>query len=127
MVLALPAALKAQEVETITAPGGGTFTVPQRVYELAVETWGAGGSGGASNGGGGGGGAYSRHVLDVSPGDRYSYEVGRSASSGSYSPGGDSWFGSRSLILAKGGNSASGRTGADGGSAQDGAGAVRYR
>ncbi len=126
-MLSLPALLKAQEVETITTPGGNTFTVPSRVYEITVETWGAGGSGEGTNRGGGGGGAYSRQTLEVSPGDSFTYQVGGGAPAGSDGPGGDSWFGSRSLILAKGGNSASGRTGADGGSAQDGAGAVRYR
>ena len=40
MMLSLPALLKAQEVETITTPGGNTFTVPSRVYEITVETWG---------------------------------------------------------------------------------------
>lgn len=126
-LLAMPAALQAQEVETIAQPGQGAFTVPGRVYELTVEAWGAGGSGEGSNRGGGGGGAYSRQILEVNPGTIFTYQVGGGAPSGSNSPGGDSWFGNRSLVLAKGGSSATGLAGALGGAAQGGVGSVRYR
>ncbi|WP_264673059.1 DUF6701 domain-containing protein [Marinobacter sp. C1S70] len=121
-----PDSSSAETVQTITKPGEDTFNVPARVYEINVELWGAGGSGEGANRGGGGGGAYSRQLMEVDPGSDILYQVGQGAPSWTDNPGGDSWFGSRSLVLARGGESASGRSGASGGSAQQGVGSVRY-
>lgn len=99
----------------------GTFTVPVGVTSITVEAWGGGGKGGTrtSNGGagGGGGGAYVRSVMTVTPGTTYTVTVG--AGSTSTAAGGDSWFGSNTTLLAKGGESVANNTtgGGNGGAA----------
>ncbi|MFZ1703296.1 MAG: Ig-like domain-containing protein [Saprospiraceae bacterium] len=119
-----------------TVPGTYTFTVPEGVTSLTVDTWGGGGRGGSrtssSNGtGGGGGGAYSRHTFSVVPGQSYVVNVGAGSVSNS-SSGDDSWVSiddiSNAIVLAKGGNSAAtnSTSGASGGSASSGIGSVRY-
>lgn len=97
-----------------TFSSSGIFTVPAGVTQITVECWGGGGNGGArtSNGiaGGGGGGAYARKLVTVTPGN-YTVTVGSS--------GQDSWFGTNSTVLAKGGSTPIGNvtTGASGGAA----------
>jgi len=99
----------------------GTFTVPVGVTSITVEAWGGGGKGGTrtnnGGGGGGGGGAYVRSVMTVTPFTTYTVTVG--AGSTSTSDGGDSWFGSATTLLAKGGESVANNTtaGGDGGTA----------
>lgn len=116
----------AQNSQTFNADG--TFNVPAGVTEITVECWGGGGKGGTrtSNGvsGGGGGGGYSRSVLTVVPSNSYTVSVGAGATG--TSAGGDSWFGSSSTILARGGNSVSNNNanGASGGAV--GIGDVTY-
>jgi hypothetical protein len=107
----------------------GTFTVPTGVTAITVEAWGGGGRGATRSlfqgaGAGGGGGAYSRKVISVSPGNSFTVTVGAGSSSGS--AGGDSWFGTATTVMAKGGNSGSGTTGAIGGAAASGFGDVKF-
>ena len=91
----------------------GSFTIPNGVYQITAEAWGAGGSGGAtqnvqSTGGGGGGGAYAAKTFAVSPGQTYTVTVGNGSSS--TAPGGSSSVrlanNATNLVLAVGGNSA---------------------
>lgn len=94
-----------------------------------MEVWGAGGRGGTrrksdNNGetGGGGGGAYSRKEISVTPGQVIEYYVGFGSTT--IDAGEDTWFLSKTTVLAKGGNSVpnGGTDGAIGGSAADGIG-----
>jgi hypothetical protein len=112
---------------TITTPGASTFTVPSCVTSITVEAWGGGGRGGSRTsdgvGGGGGGGAYSRSVINVVPGTTYNFNVG--AGSSSSAAGNDSWFGSNTTLMAKGGFSGANNdngNGKAGGLATDGFG-----
>lgn len=57
-----------------------TWTVPDGIFSVFVECWGAGGYGntnisGAFGGGGGGGGAYAASIVSVMPGDVYSITI----------------------------------------------------
>src|SRR5690606_2923348 len=97
-----------------TVPGYYTFTVPEGVTSITVQTWGGGGRGGSrtssSNGtGGGGGGAFSQSTLTVTHGTTYVVYVG-SGSTSNNSAGQDSYFSSSdigsAIVLAKGGYSA---------------------
>jgi hypothetical protein len=116
-------------------PGTGTFTVPSGVRTITVEVWGGGGKGGNVSGGGtqiaggGGGGAYSRSVLNVTNGQSFSYSFGL-GSTVNGTPGGDSWFGSTSTVMAKGGASVANADntagGGAGGSATAGFGSVKF-
>lgn len=126
LILPLLGSVASGAEQVIIAPGAGSYTVPSGVDEITVEVWGAGGSGEETNRGGGGGGAYARATIPVSPGADYSYQVGAGASSGSSSPGGNTWFGSSDTVLAEGGQSATGRPGAQGGRASASIGAVRF-
>jgi subtilisin-like proprotein convertase family protein len=127
LLVALLTQATAQVVSTYDA--SGTFVVPAGVTQVTVECWGGGGRGGTRTnngpGGGGGGGAYARSVLTVSPG---TYTVTVGAGSSSASPGGDSWFGSATTILAKGGGSVSNNNpaGAPGGLASQCIGTVTF-
>ena len=116
-------------------PGTYTFIVPEDITEITVEVWGGGGRGGARNsngvGGGGGGGAYSRSVLSVTPGSTHSLRVGAGAPGNRVNNpanGGDSWFGSASTVMARGGISVNRNvaTGGAGGAADAGFGDVRF-
>ena len=80
----------------------------------------------SESGGGGGGGAYSAGNLTVIPGNTYTVTVG-TGSTGT-GPGGDSWFGSISTIMAKGGSSVLNNisTGAPGGLASACIGTTKY-
>lgn len=109
-----------------------SYTVPPNVFFLDVECWGGGGKGGARTANnnvalaGGGGGAYSRSIISVTPGNTYTVSVG--AGSSTTAAGGDSWFGSNTTVMAKGGNSVGDNSNASGagGLASAGYGDVRY-
>ena len=87
-----------------------TFVAPAGVDIVTVQAWGGGGRGGDADGGigfpecagGGGGGAFSAGTASVSPSIEYTVTVGLGGS-GSTLNGGDSWFGSVTTVLAKGG------------------------
>jgi len=90
----------------------GTFTVPAGVTSLKIECWGGGGAGAWTSssgraGGGGGGGAYAKSNLIVTPGQAFSYVIGVGGNGGNASSvvknGGDTYFGSPSTVMAKGG------------------------
>ncbi|HDQ16667.1 MAG TPA: hypothetical protein ENN31_00925 [Candidatus Vogelbacteria bacterium] len=107
----------------------GTWTVPANICEVTVEVWGAGGGGGTAAGNdagaGGGGGAYSSSVISVQPDEEYTITVGTGGTAGN--PGGDSWFGSTTTVLAKGGTGGgSGATIGIGGQDTDGVGDTKY-
>lgn len=101
--------------QTFTSSGIFLWTAPEGVTEVTAEVWGAGGGGGGQNlasdgGGGGGGGGYSRSTLTVVPLQIYSASVGQSGSGGvgvAGTNGGDTWFSSSLILLAKGGTSGS--------------------
>ncbi len=122
--------------QTYTIPGSYTFTVPEGVTSITVQTWGGGGRGGSrttstDGTGGGGGGAFSQHTFSVIPGNSYVVFVG-SGSASNTAPGEDSWVSltnvSGASVLAKGGNSvaSNSNTGATGGSAASGIGSIKY-
>lgn len=102
-----------------TSSGTTAFVAPAGVTSVRVELWGGGGSGGSGgSAAAGGGGAYSKsYAVPVTPGSSYNVVVGGIAS--------DSTFGG-TLVVAKGGTSASGTTFGAGGSASSGTGDVRY-
>ncbi len=108
----------------------GTFLVPAGVTQVTVECWGGGGRGAtrssSGQGGGGGGGAYARSTVSVTPGNSYTVTVG--AGSTTTSPGGDSWFGTATTVMAKGGGSSADNSinGAAGGSAASSIGTVKF-
>ncbi|MBQ0908265.1 choice-of-anchor D domain-containing protein [Flavobacterium sp. F-328] len=100
----------------------GIFTVPAGVTNVTVEAWGAGGRGAtrtsAGRGGGGGGGAYAKGTVSVSAAaSPYTIMVGLGSTT--IAAGEDSWFGSATTVMAKGGDSAANNStdGATGGSA----------
>ncbi len=68
-----------------TASGTEDFTVPAGVKNITVELWGGGGAGGSTNGngrlGGGKGGSFVRSVLNVTPTQVYTMNVGTGGSS----------------------------------------------
>lgn len=122
-----------------TAPAGaaetvyttsGTWVAPAGVTSVKVEVWGGGGKGStrnsSGNGGGGGGGAYSMGMVSVTPGNSYTYTVGAGATT--TAAGGDSWFGSATTVMAKGGGSVTDNnaTGASGGASGSGYGSTKY-
>lgn len=115
----------------VTFSTSGTFTVPTGVTEITVQVWGGGGKGGTTTGnnnycGGGGGGAYSSSILSVTAGTSYTFTVGNGSTT--TAPGGDSWFGSATTVMAKGGNSVANNTlnGVTGGAASSGFGSVKF-
>ncbi len=115
---------------TQTYTTSGTFTVPGGNSSITVECWGAGGAGGSNDccngGGGGGGGAYSKSDLAVTSGQQLSYSIG-SGGTQNCCAGGDTWFGSTSTILAKGGNPGSSvSTGGTGGQSTSGIGTIKF-
>ena len=123
-----------------TFSSSGTWTCPAGVTTITVEAWGAGGAGGgnASNrdgGGGGGGGAYSKSTtISVTPGVTYTVNVGTGGTGTALNgtAGGDSWFDSTSVLLAKGGAGGisgtlvSGAAGGNGGAAGSGVGTTKF-
>ncbi len=99
-----------QTTQTFTS--SGAFSVPDRVIEITVQCWGAGGAGGGSStssygGSGGGGGAYSTGTISVVPNQSISYTVGLggSGSTGNGTAGGSSSF---STLTANGGGGGGG-------------------
>jgi hypothetical protein len=94
---------------TQTFDASGTFTVPNDVYCVTVQTWGAGGAGGGATGnrdhcgGGGGGGAYNYGKISVTPGSTYNVIVGAGGigTTGNGGDGGSSSF--NGLFIANGG------------------------
>lgn len=133
LTLALLLVLMADAIgQVVTYTANGSYTVPAGVTQITVECWGGGGRGGtrqSSNGAaaGGGGGAYARSVLTVTPGQVFTVTVGAGSNNGG-TPGGDSWFGTASTVMAKGGGSVANNTttGASGGSAAASVGSVRF-
>lgn len=105
-------------VNNSTTNLNGVYIVPVGVSSIKVQCWGGGGSGGvatgqAAAGGGGSGGAYVEQVIAVTPGQTFNYSVGN----GGYGVitstnrnGGNTWFGSATTLLAKGGTGGSNAT-----------------
>lgn len=96
----------------------GTFIVPPGVTSIVVECWGGGGGGGNSiannSSGGGGGGGYASKTISVTAGQTFTYTVGNGGAANT--DGEDSWFGTSTTVLAKGGKKgAQGTTAASGG------------
>lgn len=125
-------ALFSQTTETFSPTGSNqTFNVPAGVTQVSVQAWGGGGRGGSrtsgsSGYGGGGGGAYSSGNVNVDALNSYQLFVGAGSSSNN-ADGGDSWFGSNTTIMAKGGETAGNNvtTGQAGGAAASGYGTVK--
>lgn len=98
----------------ITTTGSGTWTCPTGCTQINVECWGSGGAGGnasgvsGARGGGGAGGQYVFSTLFVTPGTVYSYNVAPTRSPGAAVT--DTWFGSTSTVIAKGGANGSNAT-----------------
>ena len=104
----------------------GSFTVPNNVYFIQVEAWGAGGGGGGSTasgsgGSGGGGGAYCINIRSVIPGQVINYTVGTGGAGGNYGTGGlggsstiSSTTGGFTTLTANGGTGGKGNAGAAG-------------
>jgi hypothetical protein len=106
----------AQTTITFTTPGTTTWTVPECVFEITVQTFGGGGGGGGAlailrnsgdgetcvGGGGGGGGGYSSSVLAVVPGQVYTIVVGAGGTAGSAGAG--TWNGGISTQAGNGGS-----------------------
>jgi len=114
---------------------GGTFSwlCPPGVTAVSVVCigGGGGGSGGSNNGlasGGGGGALAYKNNISVSPGTSYTVVVGSGRYSGTVTEpdGGDSYFGSTSTVMAKGGGSPYGGSGNLGGSASASVGDATY-
>jgi len=134
---------QAQETKVLTS--NGIWPVPDHVYSLQIECWGAGGAGGfayCTNANlqptaGGGGGAYAKSTFEVTPGSTIQVYVGKggtvsgSNTSPTVTDGGNSWvvYGGNTKVLAAGGKTPAGynnRTGAAGGAASDCIGDVKY-
>jgi hypothetical protein len=71
--------VNAPVIETFTATGPGTFSVPAGVSTISILMVAGGGSGGSSLGGGGGGGGLLEGTLTVTPGSSIAYNVGAGA------------------------------------------------
>lgn len=95
-----------------------TWTCPQGVTTAVIRCWGGGGAGGSTaatlgcRGGGAAGGCFVAHAVDVTPGTVYTVTVGASIAGGTIASGrstaasnngNDTWFGSITTVLAKGG------------------------
>ncbi|NCB95279.1 MAG: hypothetical protein EOM35_02245 [Negativicutes bacterium] len=91
-----------------------------------VEVYGGGAGGDRDNSGaGGGGGAYSANTnVSVTPSSSISYSIGSGGAD--HANGGDTWFGSSTTLMAKGGNAATSATGGAGGLASAGYGTTKY-
>ncbi len=109
--------------------GSGSFTAPAGVTSVEVLVVAAGGGGGGLGGGGGGGGVVHHTGYTVVPASTYAYSVGTGGTGVKYnggvgSNGGNSTFGTGTVITAVGGGGGSGGSadGADGGSGGGGNG-----
>lgn len=96
----------------ITTTGYGVFTMPNSPFDtIKAEVWAGGGGGSVANYSGGGGGEWrTMTFVGLPAGSQIAYFVG-SGGSGlrvtPYSPetkGGDTWFGSDSVLIARGGS-----------------------
>jgi hypothetical protein len=86
-------------------PGTYTWTVPDYVYIIHVDTYGAQGGGGGWQEGVGGSGAHVYAQLSVTPGEQLTFVVGGTGhgSDGGYGGGGDGGSGELGLGLGGGG------------------------
>jgi len=99
--------------EIFSTTGAGTWTAPNGVTSVIVDTWAGGGGGGGSSvyanaPGGGAGGGFASTTVAVLPGTTYNYYVGAGGTAGiaggaNGGVGGDSWFLSSATVLSKGG------------------------
>ncbi len=135
LILAQISDLPGQSQQVFTS--NGTFTVPDYVYSITVQCWGAGGGGGSSNtnngnpraGGGGGGGGYSMSVIPVIPGTNYNVVVGSGGTGGSGgagSAGGSSTFNVTNVVANGGSGGSRGGNGNGGAGATAGTGTTTY-
>lgn len=60
------------------SPGAGTYTAPNWINAVVVETWGPGGIGLNGPDRGAGSGAYARKTFAIAPGDTFDYYIGNS-------------------------------------------------
>jgi len=78
---------KKSEKFTFEIPGAGSWTVPQGVNSITINSWGGGGAGGSAysgtaiantqaRGGGGAGGSFAGKTLSVAPGQVINFTVG---------------------------------------------------
>lgn len=117
-----------QTVESTTFLTTTTWTAPAGVFEITVEAWGGGGGGAPasfnSGKGAGGGGAYASNTFSVVPGTTYDVVIGTGGTPGN--PGGNSFFGNGSNVLAVGGGTTTNQNGATGGQASASTGSVTF-
>lgn len=122
--------LRVDSVITETFMSSSGWVCPQGVYNVIVECWGGGGYGGSKSSSsdialaGGGGGAYVRSSISVSPGTVYSGIIPNLISF----DGPDVYFGSSSLVMAKGGSGVglNGTTPGSGGRASESVGDLKF-
>ena len=101
--------------------GSGNFTAPAGVTSVEVLVVAGGGGGGGYGGGGGAGGIVHHTGYTVVPSSTYAYSIGTGGGGGSYNGpngqnGGDSTFGTGTVMTAVGGGGGgSGPPGANGG------------
>jgi hypothetical protein len=118
--------LRPKTVQSFTATGPGTFSVPTGITSVEVLVVGGGGSAGNIAGGGGGGGVVYHANYPVTPGGTVSYSVGAGGTSGPAYPGPAGTNGTPStfgVITAYGGGaSGSWSSGPPGGTVGSGAG-----
>lgn len=86
------------------------FVVPDSIFKLKVQAWGAGGGGYGTNGGGGGGGGYGLKFFDVTPGQNINVIVGLGGAGGT--PGANGGSTTFSTLVAGGGVGATSAAGA---------------
>lgn len=94
-----------QYLDTVEFASSTDWTIPTNVFSATLEAWGGGGAGGYARSnsaylratGGGGGGAYARSIIDVTPGETMTIEVGI----GGYNSGNNT----ESPTVVSGGNS----------------------
>lgn len=101
----------------------GTYTVPDDIYKLMIEGWGAGG-GGTSNGGGGdgaggGGGGWGMKIIDVTPGQSVEITVGSGGGPGTAGTATIIKLNGVTIMTANGGGIGSPNPGASGGVVTD--------
>jgi hypothetical protein len=105
----------------IYTSGSNTFTVPNNVFYICWDQWGAGGGGGKSNatnaGSGGGSGAYATGCVVTIPGATFTANVGAGGTGSTGSGGGNgnaTVFGSNSCPGGNGGSDSGAGAGAGG-------------
>lgn len=101
-----------QGMQSLTACGVYTATVPAGTSQLTLSLWGAGGGGGAP--GTGGGGAYVRGTLAVSTGDLVSLHVGCGGMVANGGGGGTYVYVNGILVMVAAGGGAGGSDGCSG-------------